>query len=98
MEAAMNARARMSSKGQIVVPKSVRDELGLTEGTEVEFVRQGRGVFVQPVSAFDPRFPPLPRGEFLKHVVKADRPFPTEAEIEDAMLAEAARRFDADRG
>jgi len=94
----MNVRARVSSKGQIVVPKSVRDELGLTEGTEVEFVRQGRGVFLQPVDAFDPRFPPLPRGEFLKHVLKASRPFPTDEEIEEAMLAEAARRFDAARG
>jgi AbrB family looped-hinge helix DNA binding protein len=38
-------RSRVSSKGQITVPVQVRDELGLTTGTEVEFlVRDGEAV------------------------------------------------------
>lgn len=93
----MNARAKISSKGQIVVPKAVRDELGLGEGSEVEFIRKGKGFFVQPVEKLDPRFPAQPRGAFLKHILKVDRPFPTDAEIDRAMMAEAARRFDATR-
>lgn len=31
----------MTSKGQITVPKDVRDELGLEPGTKVDFVRVG---------------------------------------------------------
>ena len=35
--------ATMTSKGQITVPKEVRDELGLVAGTKVWFVRDRRG-------------------------------------------------------
>lgn len=93
----MNARAKMSSKGQIVVPKSVRDAHGWGEGTELEFVEKGKGVLVTPVEDFDPRFPPITWEEFERHRVKISRPFPTDKEIDDAMLAEAKRRFDATR-
>ena len=93
----MNVRAKVSSKGQVVIPKQIRDGLGITDGTEVEFVPQGRGFLVQPVEDFDPRYPEVPAGEFLKHVVRINKPFPTDEEIDQAMLAEAARRFNATR-
>jgi antitoxin PrlF len=32
-------QATMTSKGQITIPKDVRDELGLEPGTKVDFVR-----------------------------------------------------------
>ena len=35
----------MTSKGQITIPKDVRDELGLEAGTKVAFVRTGPGEF-----------------------------------------------------
>lgn len=35
------SQATMTSKGQITVPKDVRDELGLEPGTKVTFVRVG---------------------------------------------------------
>lgn len=31
--------SRITSKGQVTIPKEIRDELGLLPGTEVEFVR-----------------------------------------------------------
>lgn len=41
----MHARARLTSKGQITIPKSVRESLGLREGDEVIFrVEQARAV------------------------------------------------------
>lgn len=91
----VNARAKMSSKGQIVVPKSIRDAHGWGEGTEFEFVDRGKGVLVQPVEDFDPRFPPIAVEEFLAGRIKIDQPFPTDKEIEETLLTEAARRFDA---
>ena len=93
----MNARAKMSSKGQVVVPKSVRDARGWGAGTELEFVEKGKDMVVQPVRQFDPRFPPITWEEFEKHRIKINRPFPTDEEIDAAMLAEAKRRFDATR-
>ena len=31
--------SKITSKGQVTIPKEIRDELGLFPGTEVEFVR-----------------------------------------------------------
>ena len=37
----MDVRAQLSSKGQLTVPKAVRDALGLTEGDQVVFRVEG---------------------------------------------------------
>ena len=37
------SRATMTTKGQITIPKDVRDDLGLEAGTKVSFVRLGPG-------------------------------------------------------
>lgn len=37
----MDVAARVTSKGQITVPKAVRDALGITEGDEVVFRVEG---------------------------------------------------------
>lgn len=35
---------RVTSKGQVTIPKGIRDEMGLLPGTEVEFIRDEDGV------------------------------------------------------
>lgn len=35
---------RLTSKGQVTIPKPIRDELGLLPGTEVEFEVDGNAV------------------------------------------------------
>lgn len=46
----MDIGARMTSKGQITVPRPVRDALGLREGDRVVFrVEQGRAVMAKTV-------------------------------------------------
>jgi AbrB family looped-hinge helix DNA binding protein len=37
---------RITSKGQVTIPKALRDELGFLPGTEVEFVRDQEGIRV----------------------------------------------------
>ncbi len=44
----MNARARISSKGQLVLPKAVRDAFGLTTGSEVEIEADGDMIILKP--------------------------------------------------
>lgn len=35
---------RVTTKGQVTIPKDIRDELGITAGSEVQFVRNNDGV------------------------------------------------------
>ena len=44
----MNVRAKISSKGQLVLPKAVRDAYGLVPGSEVEMEVMNDGIFLKP--------------------------------------------------
>ena len=46
----MNVRAKMSSKGQLVLPKAVRDEFGLVAGSEVDIETTGDRIVLRPRS------------------------------------------------
>lgn len=43
------SQATVTSKGQITIPKEVRDELGIETGTKVMFVRTSLGYVVKPM-------------------------------------------------
>jgi AbrB family looped-hinge helix DNA binding protein len=40
---AVSDNATITSKGQVTIPKRIRDELGLTAGTEIEFIVEEDG-------------------------------------------------------
>ena len=59
---------RITSKGQVTIPKQIREEMGFLPGTEVEFVNDGGEVRVRKIVA-DRR-----RGEeVVKHLREAGR-------------------------
>ncbi|MEJ7893119.1 MAG: AbrB/MazE/SpoVT family DNA-binding domain-containing protein [Solirubrobacteraceae bacterium] len=45
--------SRVGTKGQVVIPKEIRDQLGLRPGDEVEFEPDGTGVRVIPAGPAD---------------------------------------------
>ncbi|GLQ37428.1 hypothetical protein GCM10007908_10480 [Rhizobium albus] len=87
----------VSSKGQVVLPKELRDKYGWRAGTKLQVADIGGQVTLTAKSWLDEAFPPITTEEFLSKRIRIDRPFPTDAEIDEAMMAEARRRFDDTR-
>lgn len=57
---------KITSKGQVTIPKELREEFGLLPGTEVEFVREADDIRVRKVSEG------RKRGEdFIEHLREA---------------------------
>ena len=47
----MGAQTKLSAKGQVVIPKDVRDRLGLAEGAKLDIVETAAGLLLRPVRA-----------------------------------------------
>lgn len=52
----MKAKATISSKGQLTLPKEVRRRLGVEKGDEVEFTLDDHGIHLRPRRADDNPF------------------------------------------
>lgn len=71
---------KIDRAGRIVVPKAVRDRLGLTAGTDLEMRETADGVVLNPVM----RRPSLKRvGRFLVHTAAAPGGFDVVRSIAD---------------
>jgi AbrB family looped-hinge helix DNA binding protein len=89
----VNIRAKISSKGQVVVPKEIRDRLGFAEGSEVEFLESGDGVLLKSVPSRVSKFPPITFEEFkARRVIWTGRPVANE-DMHEAIAKEARRRW-----
>jgi AbrB family looped-hinge helix DNA binding protein len=79
---------KLSSKGQIVIPKDVRDELGWESGTIVKLVRTINGIALQPIEKKRRR---LTAAEFDK-IVRPHVGVPGTEELWKAAIADDIRR------
>lgn len=79
--------ATVTTKGQITVPKAVRDALGLKEGHQVVFVVEGERAYLHAVRSHGV--------QALRGVAGGLRPFPgREAERESARKAAVDEALD----
>jgi AbrB family looped-hinge helix DNA binding protein len=80
-------RTRLSSKGQLIIPKEVRDRHGWRPGTELEVVDKGHVVELRPAKPFPPT-----RFEDVRGMLKYKGP-PVSIEDMDRAVDEAAREM-----
>jgi AbrB family looped-hinge helix DNA binding protein len=91
---------RVGAKGQVVIPKDLRDELGLQPGAEVDFERDGGTVRITPAGApaTDGLRGPLPCGRTRRGparrscAIKAAHPIAFADCIADCIAAATAAR------
>ena len=45
-----------NSKGQIVIPKKLRDDLGITQDTPLQIVQRGEGIYIYPIEGVETKY------------------------------------------
>jgi AbrB family looped-hinge helix DNA binding protein len=81
------ARTRLSSKGQVIIPKAVRERRGWSAGVELEVDERGEAVVLRQAREFRPT-----RFEDVYGCLKHDGPPLTVAAMDEAVLREARKR------
>ena len=83
------AKTRLSSKGQVIIPKAVRDRHGWQPGVELEVEDQGAAVVLRLANAF-----PRTTFEEVRGCLKYDGPPLTIEEMDEAVGREARRMWE----
>jgi AbrB family looped-hinge helix DNA binding protein len=88
--------AKVSSKGQLVLPKAVREAHGLTAGSEVEVEDGGDVIVLRPKAKR--RAGKVYSIDEVAGFIKYEGPPVSIEDMNRAVSAEAKRRWDAERG
>lgn len=83
----MNARAKLSVKGQVVIPKDVRDLLKWESGLDLEVIQRGDGVTLRPVRR---QHATITHADLLNQIAPHDGPYVAESEWQKLMEADFA--------
>lgn len=84
---------KLSTKGQIVIPKAMRDDLHLPPGTEFVISTTATGLTLTPTSLF----PKVTVREVRGFLAKRGRRLPEDADIKASIKARLKSRDDASK-
>jgi AbrB family looped-hinge helix DNA binding protein len=91
MANAVSAKTRVSTKGQVILPKAIRDKRKWTPGTELVVEDTPEGVLLTSAAHFAPtKFEDV--AGMLRGKSRVSRVISIE-EMDEAVLAEAQRRY-----
>lgn len=85
---------KLSSKGQIVIPKAMRDDLHLPPGTEFVISATATGLSLTPKTLF----PKVSVREVRGFLAKRGRTLPDDAEIKASIRARLKAQDEASKG
>jgi AbrB family looped-hinge helix DNA binding protein len=74
----------LSTKGQVVIPRSVRERLGLKPGAKMIVMSDGQNVLLKPLEA--------PMLDSFKRLIRESRAYARRAGLEKSDLANAIRK------
>lgn len=74
----------LSSKGQVVIPNSIRKELGITEGTQFIVFSDGNNLLLKPIES--------PKMDVFKHLIAESRKFAKEAGLKKEDVKKAIKK------
>jgi AbrB family looped-hinge helix DNA binding protein len=83
------ARTRLSSKGQVIIPKAVRDRQGWQPGVELEVEDRGDAVVLRRPKPFPPT-----TFEEVRGCLKYDGPPATIEEMDEAVAEHIRQRWE----
>jgi AbrB family looped-hinge helix DNA binding protein len=83
-----SARTRVSTKGQVILPKAIRDKRNWAAGTELTVEETAEGVLLRAA----PAFAPTKIEDVFGRLGPVDRALTIE-EMDEAVAAEARRRY-----
>jgi AbrB family looped-hinge helix DNA binding protein len=84
---------KLSSKGQIVIPKNMRDDLHLPPGTEFVISMTATGLALTPTTLF----PKATAREVRGFLAKRGRQLPNDADIKSSIKARLKAQDDASK-
>lgn len=87
----MSVEITLSSKGQIVIPKDVRDALDLAPGATLRLSREGRRIVIETGTP-KPARPRITYEEFRQRIPKYEGPAATIEDMNAAVDAMFAKR------
>lgn len=87
----MTAQTKLSAKGQVVIPKDVRDRLGLAEGTVFDVIERGDEVVLKPRLGSWPGRSAADALREIQKIYRYDGPPLSVDEMRDAARDEALR-------
>lgn len=87
----MNAHTKLSAKGQVVIPKAVRERLQWREGADLEVIETASGVLLRPST---PKRDRITIDEFRRRHPPRPGPVLTLEQMDEAVMREARRRYE----
>jgi AbrB family looped-hinge helix DNA binding protein len=88
----MNAQTKLSAKGQIVIPKDMRERLGLAVGETFDVTDRGGDIVLRPLRSRKNSLTVEEVAERLRKIVNYDGPYITDEMINEAAAQGAAGR------
>jgi AbrB family looped-hinge helix DNA binding protein len=84
---------KLSTKGQVVIPKQVREAAGVTSGTEFDVESDNGVIILRPKRAPSQFFQPITTAELVARRIKWNGPTISEEDIKRASADRAVKRY-----